>query len=138
MFAMDASRDWFVVAHGHCHNFVVVMLCYMYQTWCGGSSLNYPWFVLCVWCQENIFLVWLFLNYINMCQYVANFVHVWWTALRLFLSESVEEGSFLCLLFIKQCNHSLSLFSLSGRGKDVQSIKYCVCLILYARNTQLR
>ena len=41
MFAMDASKDGLVVAHGHCYNFVVVMFCYMYQTCCGGSSLNY-------------------------------------------------------------------------------------------------
>ena len=53
MFTMDASGDGLVVAHIHCYNFVVVMLCYICQTCCGGSSLNYKWYVLnmCMWCQ---------------------------------------------------------------------------------------
>ena len=39
VFTMDASTDG-LVAHIHCYNFDF-MLCYMYQTRCGGSSLIY-------------------------------------------------------------------------------------------------
>ena len=42
------------------------------------------------------------------------YVHMWWTALGLFLSKLIEEGSFYV-----SCSPMLQPLSLSRGGKDV-------------------
>ena len=157
LFAMDASTDGFVVAHGQyqdfmicllwmpqqmdlllhictivMHMYTIVMLCVPDLLRRQQSNLSINCVIYVYVMPEEQYLVW---HLVKMYKYVPTCVYyaqVWWTTLGLFLSELVEEDS-----FVHQILQPLSLW----RRKNVQSIKYFCMLnfvFLYAKITQLR